>query len=375
MKPKQLLFDAKLCGTCMKMCRHVCPTGQLVLKNEGSLPWSRGLVAFATRSKFMEWSPSAVTALYQCATCKHCYEWCRPEVELDKIVEDLRVDAIESCPSCIPKGVMNIKGAIERTKNVLDEPPQARMAKIDISLIKNTPGANVGYFIGCVTAYRTPEIANAVFKVLNSLNIPYQVLGLDEICCGGPLVRAGHRAQAQKLAEENVAMFKAKGIDTLIMGCPGCLHAFAIDYPTLFNIAETPRSLHILDFLLENGWQPKQISNIKVTFHDPCHYARHLKDPSKYEVPRKVLQQMGTDLKEMSWNRNHAQCCGAGGSLRASFPDLANQIGDLRIHEALESGASHLVSICPLCKQHLVDAVQRVPEAKNLVVKDLFELL
>jgi Fe-S oxidoreductase len=375
MKPKVLLFDSKLCGTCMKMCRHVCPTGQLVLKSEGSLPWSRGLVAFATLSKFINWSKSAVDTLYQCATCKHCYVWCRPEVELDLIVEEMRSVAIKECPDCIPAGVMNLSGAVSRTKNVLDEPAETRMNKIDASLIKSTPGAKVGFFIGCVTAYRTPEIANAVLRVLNAQGIDYQVIGNDEMCCGGPLVRAGHKDQATQLATENVEQFKAKGIETLIMSCPGCLHAFAIDYPKEFKIKETPRALHVIDFLRENGWKPSVELKEKITFHDPCHYARHLKDDSKYDVPRAVIKEMGGDLREMTWHREHAQCCGAGGSLRVSFPEIAAKIGELRINEAVETGAKYLLSTCPLCKQHLAEAAKKVPAASHLEVKDLMELL
>jgi heterodisulfide reductase subunit D len=374
-KPRQLLFDAKMCGTCMKMCRHVCPTGQLTLKNEGSYPWSRGLVAFATRSNFLPLNGSAVEKLYQCVTCKLCYTWCKPEVELDLIVEDMRADAVQQCPECIPGAVMNLAGAIERTKNILDEPPSGRMAKIDPSLVQATPGAKVGYFIGCVTAYRTPEIANAVLRVLNKQGVEYQLLGNEEMCCGGPLVRAGHKNLAQQLATENLAQFKKKEIETLVMGCPGCLHAFGIDYKAEFKFPDVPKTMHVLDFLREQGYRPtKKLAKV-VTFHDPCHYARHFKQPKWFDIPRGVLLEMGADLREMTWHHANAQCCGAGGSLRASFPDIAMKIGERRIDEALDTSAQYIVSTCPLCKQHLAEAASRVPAAKHMKVLDLFELL
>ncbi|HMF33866.1 MAG TPA: (Fe-S)-binding protein [Candidatus Lokiarchaeia archaeon] len=375
MKPRELLFESKLCGTCMKMCRHVCPTGQMTIKNEGTYPWSRGLVAFATRSKFLDLGKSEVEKLYQCATCKLCYTWCKPEVELDLIVEDLRADAVSQCPDCIPGNVMQLARDYERTKNLLGEDPEGRMNQIDPSLLQPTPGAPVGYFIGCVTAYRTPEIANAILRVLNSQGIEYQVLGNEENCCGGPLVRAGHRDLAQQVAEANVTQFQERGIETLIMGCPGCLHAFGIDYKKLFKLEGVPAAVHVLDFLRTRGYKPEATLPASVTFHDPCHYARHFKEPSWFEVPREVLREMGADLHEMTWHHANAQCCGAGGSLRASYPDVAMQIGERRIREALETGAEYLVSTCPLCKQHLVEAAQRVPEAKQLHIADLFELL
>ncbi len=375
MKPRQLLFDASMCGRCMKMCRHVCPTGQLTIKNEGTYPWSRGLVAFATRSGFIPLNASAVEKLYQCVTCKLCYTWCKPEVEVDLLVEDLRAEAVEKCADCIPGDVMNIAASIERTKNVLDEPAANRMAKIDQTLVKSTPGAKVGYFIGCITAYRTPEVANAILQVLNKEGIEYQILGNEEMCCAGPLVRAGHKALAHKLAVENVAQFKAKGIETLVVGCPGCLHAFEIDYKKEFKIPDAPKAVHVLNFLLERGFKPsKKIAKV-VTFHDPCHYARHFKEPKWYDNPRKVLQDMGTDLREMTWHHASAQCCGAGGSLRSSFPEVAKKIGELRVEEALATGAQYLVSTCPLCKQQLAEAAGRVSNAKKLKIVDLFELL
>jgi heterodisulfide reductase subunit D len=249
------------------------------------------------------------------------------------------------------------------------------MGGIDPELVHSTPGASVGYFIGCVTAYRTPEIANSILRVLNEQGVEYQVLGTEEQCCGGPLVRAGHRDMAQQVAEANLAQFKEKGIETLIMGCPGCLHAFGIDYKKLFKLEGVPTAVHVLDFLRTRGYAPEKRLSSVVTFHDPCHYARHFKEPSWFEIPRGLLQEMGTDLREMTWHHASAQCCGAGGSLRASYPEVAGQIGERRIREALETGAEYLVSICPLCKQHLAETAARVPEAAQLRVVDLFELL
>lgn len=358
----------------MKMCRHVCPTGQRVLKSEGTLPYSRGLVAFASRAGHLELGSSEIETLYQCVTCKLCYTWCRPKIELDVIVEDIRADAVAKCPECIPGNVMEIADNVKRVQNPLGDAPEERMSRIDPALVKETPGAKVGYYIGCVTAYRTPEIANSILRVLNEQGVEYQVLGNAETCCGGPLVRAGHHDLAKKQAEENVAAFKDRGIETLIMGCPGCLHAFALDYKQRFKIKDGPKAMHVLDFLLERGYQPKQQKDGIATFHDPCHYARHFQEEQWYDHPRDLLTQSGYELREMEWTRENAQCCGAGGSLRSSYPELAAKIGDLRIGEAVATGANLLVSTCPLCKQHLKEAAERhsggVPE-----VVDLFELL
>jgi Fe-S oxidoreductase len=46
-----------------------------------------------------------------------------------------------------------------------------------------------------------------------------------------------------------------------------------------------------------------------------------------------------------------SNCCGAGGGVRAAYPELSLQIGKKRIEEAKATQAEIIVSSCPFCEE------------------------
>jgi hypothetical protein len=92
---------------------------------------------------------------------------------------------------------------------------------------------------------------------------------------------------------------------------------------------------------------------MRVTYHDPCHLGRH---GSVYESPRRLIERVkGVELVEMKTNRSYAHCCGAGGGVKSTYPDLAGQVARQRVGEALEVNAGLLLTACPFCKTNLTD--------------------
>ncbi|GAH62788.1 unnamed protein product, partial [marine sediment metagenome] len=93
-----------------------------------------------------------------------------------------------------------------------------------------------------------------------------------------------------------------------------------------------------------------------------------------YEAPRNVLKQIpGITLQEMERTREFAYCCGAGGGVKAQFPEFAINTSKRRIEEALETETSALVSCCPFCKTNLQDGISAMKS--NMKFYDLIELV
>ncbi len=108
-----------------------------------------------------------------------------------------------------------------------------------------------------------------------------------------------------------------------------------------------------------------------VTYHDPCHLGRHA---GIYEQPREVLKAIpAIKFVEMSKNRENALCCGAGGGVKAGFPDFAMQAAMRRLEEAQDVGAESIVSACPFCAHNLKDAIRE--SGSQLKFYDLTELI
>jgi len=118
---------------------------------------------------------------------------------------------------------------------------------------------------------------------------------------------------------------------------------------------EVIHSSQLANELLNGGkLKPKARSPIgRVTYHDPCHLGRHME---VYEEPRQALAMLPIEFVEMYPSRNNAWCCGAGGGVKSTFPDLAQATASKRLEQARATNADVLVSACPFCKRNLSDA-------------------
>jgi Fe-S oxidoreductase len=74
----------------------------------------------------------------------------------------------------------------------------------------------------------------------------------------------------------------------------------------------------------------------------------------------------------MQWNKEMATCCGSGGGLVLNFPNLAKDIAQTTISNALNTGANFLVTACPFCKSALAQAAER---KGDISVVDLSEFV
>ena len=89
-----------------------------------------------------------------------------------------------------------------------------------------------------------------------------------------------------------------------------------------------------------------------------------------YQAPREIIHKSGATLLEMKSNKENANCCGAGGGVRAGYPDLADDLRQNVLAEAKETGAEVLLSACPFCAFHLREGAK-----ETLKVADITEFL
>jgi heterodisulfide reductase subunit D len=127
----------------------------------------------------------------------------------------------------------------------------------------------------------------------------------------------------------------------------------------------------IIDLIKSGKLELKKPVNLKITYHDPCHLGRHA---GIFDAPRELISLIpGLELVEMERNRENSRCCGAGGGLKAGFPDMQNAISQKRIDDALATGATELVSACPFCYQGLQVGIQA--KDANINMRDITELV
>jgi heterodisulfide reductase subunit D len=339
----------------------------------------RALIVELYRGGKSAFTEAAVDRLYQCTLCGACKAWCKPKHELPRIIELARERIIQEHRA--PLGVVELDRAIAQTHNVYGEPHNQRFAALPSPLRVPRPDAEVLYFVGCTTAYRHPEIAEATAKVLTKLGVTMHIMTGDdgEVCCGSPLIRAGAIAGARELARQNATAIARAKAPTVLTTCPGCARALKLDYPLLgVSLPENARVLHITEFLASRRRQLQSLLTqrrtsvereelLSIIYHDPCHLGREL---GVYDAPRQLLGLLpGVRLLEFVHNREHADCCGGGGALPKTFPNLATDLGVRRVTDAAQGGARYLASCCPNCKQHFatVEGSKTGPKPVDLV--------
>ena len=226
------------------------------------------------------------------------------------------------------------------------------------------------YYPGCLTKGVLKEQFDNYKEIFNRLGIDFVLLGDDVVCCGLPVLNAGYRKDAKKLAKKNFDLFKSKGITRIVTNCPACYHMFKEVYPKMvvdWNIEVEHATVAILNALKKRGIRFDGNEREVIAYHDPCHLGRY---SGIYEEPREVIERLGGKIFEFKMNRENAYCCGGGGGVRANFPKVAKAVAKKKMSFVPEH-VGKVVSPCGLCYANLKSASDKSVEFSDFVVRKL----
>jgi Fe-S oxidoreductase len=167
-------------------------------------------------------------------------------------------------------------------------------------------------------------------------------------------------------------MFLEAGVAKILTLSPHCLNSFQKNYEGLKHVS-TVHATELLDELIQNGSiTPVNSLNLKVTYHDPCYLGRHT---SIYDAPRRILEAIpGVTLVEMQNNRERSFCC--GGNCGPWKPAAGKEnLGEIRIKEAMGTGAEVIATACPYCIRMLNESIAKMGAGNQIKVRDVAELL
>lgn len=354
-RTKKLEKEMLTCTFC-GFCKSVCPYFE---DNQWDPSVARGkvILAYGLARGDIEPDDSVVKRIYQCTTCKDCERRCPSNISVIEIVKAARRDLVEA-GHILPAHSKIIEN-IEQTGN-----PYGETQEPDFGVpVRN---ADIGYFIGCTSRYRTKEIATHTVSILRKLGVDFTLV--EEICCGSTLHRIGHRKEdIVEMMKANVDAVNRLGIKKLLFTCAGCLHMFKEEY--VKHLDYDFEVEHVVQFLSRQELKLKPLRK-RVTYHDPCHIGRHMKI---YEEPRVLLRKIPeAEFVEMKENRDTARCCGGGGGVRAADPDAAQRMASRRVASASEV-ADLLVTSCPFCASTLRFGNEHIEV--DIDVMDITELI
>jgi len=317
--------------------------------------------------------------VYACTTCNSCVNTCKQisaGVPLLEAVDAGRQLLIEKMIGPMPQQAKALESAF-KYGNPYGQQPDERLNWANGLDIKRLPAekADLLYFVGC-TAAHDPDLHNcarSIVKLLKYANTDIGILG-EEVCCGDPVRSIGDPYLFEELAGKNIQNIEKSGVKKIVTTSPHCFNTLTKSYKDLpEGIVVQHYTEFFHDFFKDHLSDFKKNIPLKITYHDPCYLGKH---NQIYEDPRQLIQFIpGVSLIEMEKNRSDSLCCGGGGGRMFTEVEEEERMANVRIRQALDTGAEILATACPYCYIMFRDAIKDVGAGEKIKVMDIAELL
>lgn len=386
------LFDSLTCTECGR-CQDLCPahsTGKQLnprrivhdikvnlLQNGLDLKDGKS-ASLPMIAKTQAEGSCSEEALWDCTTCGSCVSVCPVLIEqMPKIVKMRRHLVQEKAQ--FPEELTNLFENFEQRSNPWGMAPSDRAkwsSQLDVKPFEKGQTEYL-FYAGCAGSFdaRIKQVTVNLALILDKAGISWGTLGKDEKCCGDSLRRLGNEFVFDRMAKENVAMFKERGIQKVITACPHCLTTLKNDYRQYGIELEVIHHTELIARLLAEGKlkMNKQVEALgKIIVHDSCYLGRH---NDIYEAPREVLSKVsGAAPLEFERNREKSFCCGAGGGRMWMEEQAGTRINRTRVKEAMEQNPDTICVSCPFCMTMFEDGLKD-EQVQNVRVRDLTEIV
>ncbi|TFG11826.1 (Fe-S)-binding protein [Candidatus Thorarchaeota archaeon] len=351
------------CGSCLKICPIFDAVGEEQYSPRGK---TYVLQVMDLIEEDEELGKEFRRLLFQCTMCGRCKEICSSDVDLLEVWHDSRGRALKEAPKEF--GYLDsLRDALANVQNIYGLDPEDRaiywldelrdiIPGIEDHVYEEGKTADVVVFLGCLMSFRYSQmdVLRSFFKSLERAEIDYLVMGSQEFCCGHPLHLMGDEEGADVLRKHNKKVIESTGADYVVTCCPGCLIQLSMHHSL-----EGVEALHHTQFFdRQYDSLPKYESEEDFAYHDPCELHRICDVKTE---PRSLLAKMNVSYKEMELS-----CCGGGGLLRMTDPDLSDKI--IRLRAASEHLRKYtVITACPSCREQLL--------GNNLETVDIVELM
>ncbi|BAZ41323.1 glycolate oxidase subunit (Fe-S) protein [Calothrix sp. NIES-4101] len=414
--------DPKLIDSCVHcgFCLSTCPSYR-VLGKEMDSPRGRIYLMDAINEGEIALNDSTVQHFDSCLGCLACVTTCPSGVQYDKLISATRHQVERNYPRSwidklfrklifslfpypqllriflIPLFLYQKLGLqkLVRATGILKliSPRLAAMDSIlpEISFkafqdklptiipAQNEKRYRVGVILGCVQRLFFSPINEATVRVLTA-NGCEVVIPKSQGCCAALPEHQGQTEQAKALARQMIDSFADTDVDYVIINAAGCGHTLKEyahileDDPKYSQKAQefAAKVKDAQEFLVSIGLttklSPLTDKPLTMVYQDAC----HLLHGQKISVqPRQLLQQIpNIKLKEPL---DAALCCGSAGVYNMLQPEVAEELGQQKVQNLLNTGAELIASPNPGCALQISKHLKL--QGKDVAVMHPMELL
>jgi len=352
-------------------------------------------VALSLLDGTINYTDGVLDIVYQCQMCGACdvaCKICRYDMEPLATLHELRARLVED-GQLLPMHMFIIDNLKKEDTMIAGKVKADRGKWAEGLNIKDLTKekAEVAFHAGCRLSYdeELSKVAKAAVTLFKNAGVDIGIMGKEENCCGGRAYEIGYKGEFSKYATNNIEAWTNAGVKTVVTSCSDGYWAFKRLYPEMGCKIEVLHTVELIERLIKEGKLKftKTIPKV-VTYHDPCHLGRQgepyipwkgvekriygqmlVHEPKKprfngvngiYDSPRTILNSVpGLELVEMERIRENAWCCGAGGGVIDTYPELCSWTVTERVEEARATGAEAIVTACPWCERNFIDAIEK----------------
>ena len=375
------------CLACPKLCSDVCPTHEASAR-EALTPWAKVTLAALSTAPGEQPGTSAAEALAACTGCLRCTAHCPHGFEVTPWLENARASAARAGTFAAGARPLPLRfasaghgeerdlravhralhlgaaAAAESAAAASDaaRASQPRMAPRLPAFAPQAERSPIGrplLFTGCDALATGGTPATQALAVAAALGAPLRLVPEGVLCCGLKLAEAGHpelfAAHAARVSRALAGEGKRPRPVHLVFLAPGCARAVLERWTAVgAGLPEGSLVEHVTSFLARAlVARPDLASRPRlpgaITWHAPCQLARGL---SEITAPRALLAAAVEEVREPARTGSDTSCCGFGGLLPRTLPELAREMARLRHGELRDCGAP-VVTASPGCAQQL----------------------
>jgi glycolate oxidase iron-sulfur subunit len=414
--------DPKLIDSCVHcgFCLSTCPSYRVIGKEMDS-PRGRIYLMDAINEGEIALNTATVQHFDSCLGCLACVTTCPSGVQYDKLISATRHQVERNYSRSLPDqfirklifslfpnpdllrillfplliyqklGISQILRATGLIKTI--SPRLAAMESIlpeitlkafqdnlaDIIPAQGQKRYRVGVILGCVQRLFFSPVNEATVRVLTA-NGCEVVIPKSQGCCAALPEHQGQTEQAKALARQMIDSFADTGVDFIIINAAGCGHTLKeyghilADDPEYQDKAKefAGKVKDAQEFLANVGLtaklSPIADKPVNLVYQDAC----HLLHGQKISIqPRQLLKQIpGVTLREPI---DAALCCGSAGVYNMLQPEVAEELGQQKATNLVNTGANLIASPNPGCSLQISKHLQM--QGKDISVIHPMELL
>ena len=317
-------------------------------------------------------------SVWECTTCGACLDKCPVFIEHPPKLLGMRRHLVMEKVE-FPEELVSFFENIEQRSNPWGIAPTERgkwAQSLGVPRYSAEEGHEYLLYTGCLGAYdsRAKKVTSSLAAILNDASVSYGILGPEEACCGDSMRRLGNEYIFDKMARENVSLFRKREVKKVITTCPHCYNTLKNDYREYGADFEVYHHTEILQELAAKGrFKPNnRLRGERIVIHDSCYLGRY---NNIYQEPRHVIEGITGRLPmEMENTRQNSFCCGAGGGRMWLEENADTRVNRERTRQALKENPTIVATCCPFCITMFEDGLKDENRQGAIKVMDLGEL-